>query len=110
MFKYRLFFTRALKSDSADHVFFFTSSGVQNTNLAPCPKKIKLVTQSYSLPSVIALKGQCHQIFRLQFFSGVSFPHPPKNNKRVISNFFENSRRYSRDTVPLITVHVGGQT
>ncbi len=43
----------SFKSDSADHVFFFTSPGVQNTNLAPCPKKsIKL---RYSLPSLIAL-------------------------------------------------------
>ncbi len=37
------------------------------------------------------LKGQCHEIFCYRFFSLA-----PENNSRVISNFFENSRRYAQ--------------
>ncbi len=36
-----------------------------------------------------ALKEQCREIFRFRFF-----PQALENNMRVISNFFENSRRY----------------
>ncbi len=42
------------------------------------------------------LKGQCHEIFCFRFFSSITFPQGPENNIRVISNFFENSRRYSQ--------------
>jgi hypothetical protein len=42
------------------------------------------------------LKGQCHEIFCFRFFSGITFPQAPDNNSRIISNFFENSRRYSQ--------------
>ncbi len=41
-----------------------------------------------------ALKGQCHEIFCFRFFSWINFPQAPDNNIRIISNFFENSRRY----------------
>ncbi len=41
-------------------------------------------------------KGQCHEIFCFRFFSLITFPQAPKNDIRVISNFFENSRRYSQ--------------
>ncbi len=40
------------------------------------------------------LKGQCHEIFCFRFFSWITFPQAPDNNIRIISNFFENSRRY----------------
>ncbi len=42
------------------------------------------------------LKGQCHEIFCFRFFSWITFPQAPDNNIRIISNFFENSRRYSQ--------------
>ena len=42
------------------------------------------------------LKGQCHEIFCFRFFSWITFPQAPDNNLRIISNFFENSRRYSQ--------------
>jgi hypothetical protein len=45
------------------------------------------------------LKGQCHKIFCFRFF-----PQAPENNSRVISNFFENSLRYSQ-----VKVHHGCQ-
>ncbi len=41
-------------------------------------------------------KGQCHEIFCFRFFSWITFPQAPDNNIRIISNFFENSRRYSQ--------------
>ncbi len=42
------------------------------------------------------LKGQCHEIFDFCFFSWISFPQAPGYTNRAVSNFFENSRRYSQ--------------
>ncbi len=42
------------------------------------------------------LKGQCHEIFDFWFFSWISFPQAPEYTIRDVSNFFENSRRYSQ--------------
>ncbi len=42
----------------------------------------------------VTLKGQCHEIFDFWFFSRISFPQAPEYTIRVVSNFFENSRRY----------------
>ncbi len=52
----------------------------------------------YSLrhPSHFALKRQCHEIFDFWFFSWISFPQAPGYTIRVVSNLFENSRRYSQ--------------
>jgi hypothetical protein len=36
------------------------------------------------------LKGQCHEIFCLWFFSCIIFPQASDNSMRVISNFFKN--------------------
>ncbi len=36
----------------------------------------------------LLLKGQCHEIFCLRFFSWITFPQAPVNNIRIISNFF----------------------
>ncbi len=46
------------------------------------------------------LKGQCHEIFCCRFFSWITLPQAPDNNIRIISKFFENSRRY-----PQVKVH-----
>ncbi len=37
---------------------------------------------------------QYHKIFSFRFFSWIIFSQAPENNFGVISNFFENSRRY----------------
>ncbi len=42
------------------------------------------------------LKGQCHKIFFFWFFSWICFPQAPEFSIRAVSNFFENSRRYSQ--------------
>ncbi len=42
------------------------------------------------------LKGQCHEIFRFWFFSWIRFPPAPEYSIKTVSNFFKNSRRYSR--------------
>ncbi len=42
------------------------------------------------------LKRQCHEIFNFWFFAGIIFPQPPEYTIRAVSNFFENSRRYSQ--------------
>ncbi len=44
----------------------------------------------------LSLKGQYHEIFCFRFFSWIILPQAPDNNIRIISNFFENSRRYSQ--------------
>ncbi len=41
-------------------------------------------------------KGQCHEIFDFWFFSWISFPQAPEYTIWAVSNFFENSRRYSQ--------------
>ncbi len=41
------------------------------------------------------LKGQCHEIFDIWFFSWISFPQTSEYTFTAISNIFENSRRYS---------------
>ncbi len=41
-------------------------------------------------------KGTVSRDFLLQVFSWITFPQAPDKNIRIISNFFENSRRYSQ--------------
>ncbi len=48
------------------------------------------------VPRVSTLRGQCHEIFCFRFFSWTSFPQALEYTVRAISNFFENSRRYSQ--------------
>ncbi len=43
-----------------------------------------------------SLKGQCHEIFVFMFFHESVSPQAPEYTTTDISNFFENSRRYSR--------------
>jgi len=42
------------------------------------------------------LKGQCHEIFCFWFFSWISLPPATEYSIRTVSNFFDNSRRYSQ--------------
>ncbi len=50
------------------------------------------------------LKGQCHEIFASGFFhESPSPPQAPAIYIRIISNFFENSRRYSQVKVKFAT-------
>jgi hypothetical protein len=44
---------------------------------------------------LVLLKGQCQEIFCF-FFSWISFPPAPEFPIRGVSNFFENSRRYTQ--------------
>ncbi len=48
-----------------------------------------------------SIKGQCHEIFCFWFFLWISFPPAPEYPIRTVSNFFENSRRYSQVKVHL---------
>ncbi len=43
-----------------------------------------------------SLQGQCHEIFCFWFFSWISFSQATEYTIRAVSNFFENSRRYSQ--------------
>ncbi len=45
---------------------------------------------------LVGLKGQCHEIFCFWFFSWISFPQALEHTISAVSNFFENSRRYSQ--------------
>ncbi len=44
----------------------------------------------------LSFNGTVSWDFLLQVFSWITFPQAPDNNIRIISNFFENSRRYSQ--------------
>ncbi len=60
-------------------------------------KSERCIRQKYYImysPCWKDLKGQCHDIFDLRFFLWISFPQAPDYPNRVVSNFFENSRRY----------------
>ncbi len=50
-------------------------------------------------PWIFHLKGVWHEIFAFRFFSLINVPRAPEYPIRTISNFFENSRRYSRMNV-----------
>ncbi len=52
--------------------------------------------QSAEIRWFLSLKGQCHEIFCFWFFSWIIFPPAPEYPIRTVSNFFENSRRYSQ--------------
>ncbi len=43
-----------------------------------------------------SLKGKCHGIFDFRFSTWISFPQAPDYSIGAVSNFFENSRRYSQ--------------
>ncbi len=58
------------------------------------------ITVLFSTPIIfryhLPLKWQCHEIFCFWFFSWISFPQASDYTIRAVSNFFENSRRYSQ--------------
>ncbi len=56
----------------------------------------KLQLYSFKIYFMQDLKGQCHEIFCFWFFSWISFPQASDYTIRVVSNFSENSRRYSQ--------------
>jgi hypothetical protein len=51
---------------------------------------------NWQLDTFPYLKGQCHEIFCFWFFSWISFPQASEYTIGAVSNFFENSRRYSQ--------------
>ncbi len=63
----------------------------KSNSAAPEQKNGKKSSTSWS-----SLKGQCHEIFCFWFFSWIRFPQASDYTIRVVSNFFENSRRYSQ--------------
>jgi hypothetical protein len=46
--------------------------------------------------SELCLKRQCHEIFDFRFSTWIHFPQAPDYTIRAVSNFFEDSRRYSQ--------------
>ncbi len=75
-----------------------------NTELKICPGGPG--SSRLHLPSVLLLHGlakgmpaqeeKTKMLFCFRFFSWIIFPQAHENNSWVISNFFENSRRYSQ--------------
>ncbi len=55
-----------------------------------------LILVAHSRPFRVLLKGQCHEIFCFWFFLWISFPPAPEYPIKTVSNFFQNSRRYSQ--------------
>ena len=62
----------------------------------PMGPKMQIFEKNPLKHSQMTLKGQCHEIFCFWFFSSISFPPAPEYPIRTVSNFFENSRRYSQ--------------
>ncbi len=95
--------TRPLEGLGPKNLYFFGSKKVLIFRAHPFqwPSKwIFPLKSSKSLcprnsPPPTALKGQCHEIFDFWFFSWISFPQAPEYTIRVVTNVFENSRRYS---------------
>ncbi len=58
---------------------------------ARCTRKKK---NADAWTSTVTDKGTVSRDFLLQVFSWITFPQAPDYNIRIISNFFENSRRY----------------
>ncbi len=56
------------------------------------------ITRHLILMNMKGLKGQCHEIFASGFL-WISFPPAPEYSIRTVSNFFENSWRYSQVNV-----------
>ncbi len=65
----------------------------------PTKWKKKFWPPSTFFPFCIVLKGVWHEIFNFRFFSKISVPRASEYLIGIISNFFENSRRYSRMNV-----------
>ncbi len=64
--------------------------------LIPHPVLEGIMSSKKKSQTTVPLKGQCHEIFCFWFFSWISFPPAPEYPIRTVSNFFENSRRYSQ--------------
>ncbi len=71
---------------------------IQDLNFFRPGSHIRIFFIQYSESASKNLKGQFHKIICFWFFSWVKFP--PEYPIRTVSNFFENSRRYS-----LVKVH-----
>ncbi len=67
-----------------------------NSFLLDCPPTTQATQIRFPAETCLSLKGQCHEIFCFRFFSWITFPQAPENDIRVISKYFENSRRYSQ--------------
>ncbi len=57
--------------------------------LFTCPIQLYLVILKNLSSNLFQrlLKGQCHEIFRVWFFSWISFPQAPEYTIRAVSNF-----------------------
>ncbi len=69
---------------------------VRSCNCNPHRVFRETAVEGILLMHLLNLKGQCHEIFCFWFFSRISFSQVSDYTIRVISNFFENSRRYSQ--------------
>ncbi len=75
------------------HLSFLSTCLLPPVGTLPIPS---LCLPCYLFVEHCSLKGQCHKIFCFRFFSKNTFPQAPDNNIRIISKFFEISRRYSQ--------------
>ncbi len=57
---------------------------------------VSLVVAVASWIKFFHLKGQCHKIYDFLVFSWISFPQASEYTSTAFTNFFANSRRYSR--------------
>jgi hypothetical protein len=63
---------------------------LQLSRLASLPARCSILYLFFGLT------GQCHKMFCFWFFHESVSPQPPRYPIRNVSNFFENSRRYSQ--------------
>ncbi len=74
----------------------YTKYGNKISLMGGCLKTFLRQCQSTGNQHCYPLKGQCHEFFCFWFFSWISFPQASDYTIRAVSNFFENSRRYSQ--------------
>jgi hypothetical protein len=83
-----------LKHDVSGVLYYVST--VSKRILIPCLQTNEDWTDFFFILSKNSLKGQCHEIFCFWFFSSISFPPAPEYPIWTVSNFFENSWRYSQ--------------
>ncbi len=85
----------ALQDELAPREIIFSTRGrSQQNQRISCTKLRKLQTSAKK--HGIWLKGTVSRDFLLLVFSWISFPQDPEYTIRAVSNFFENSWRYSQ--------------
>jgi hypothetical protein len=84
-------------------------STITSASLSGVNKKKKWITICYRITFYLLLKGQCHEIFDLRFFTSNNTPWAPDSRTKAFFNSASNLPRYDRFSNAKI-VHVVSMT